>query len=235
VIILLMNGVSIAASDKPEVKDPVAYARSLATNNRRSEALEFLKKYLEEHPQDSDGRELFGIILSWEGDYDRARQELDKVLATNPTHGDALPALVNVELWSGHPERAEELTRDGLRDHPNNPTLLMARAKALKSLNQQEAAVHVLDCLLAADPVNKEAEQMLNGLRESSRRWEASFEHSYEWFSDHRSAWNEDQLSLKRRTSAGSLIGRFSHADRFSLGSSEIDFYPKFGPVPMLT
>ena len=232
VIALLMRGVSLSASDKPEIDDPVAYARSLATNNRRAEALEFLKRHLEERPQDSDGRVLFGIVLSWEGDYDQARQELEKVLATNRTHGDALPALINVELWSDHPERAEELTREGLRDRPNSPTLLLARARALKNLNEQEAAVQVLDRLLAADPVNKEAEQMLSGLRDSSRRWEASFEHSYEWFSDHRSAWNEDQLSLKRLTTAGSLIGRFSHANRFSSGSNqaEIDFYPKFRP-----
>ncbi len=234
VIVFLMSGVArpLEASDKPEIEDTVAYARSLATSSRRAEALELLSKRLEERPQDSDARVLYGIILSWEGRYDESRRELEKVLATNRTHGDALPALINVELWSDHPERAEELTRDGLRDRPNSSTLLLARARALKNLNQQGAAVQALDRLLAVDPVNKEAEQLLGGLREGSRLWEASFDHSYEWFSDGRSAWNEDQLSLKGRTPVGSLIGRFSHANRFSLSSNqaEIDFYPKFRP-----
>lgn len=52
---------------------------------------------------------LLGTVLSWEGRYDEARRELEAVLAGNPTHGDALPALINVELWSGHSAAAEEL------------------------------------------------------------------------------------------------------------------------------
>src|SRR5436309_1730743 len=162
IVVLLIGGIPglSEASDKPEFEDPVAYARSLATSNRRVEAIELLKKRLEERPQDSDAHVLLGIILSWEGRYDESRRELEKVLATNRTHGDALPALINVELWSDHPERAAELTRDGLRDRPNSPTLLIARARALKKLNHPGAAVQALDRLLAVDPVNKEAEQM---------------------------------------------------------------------------
>jgi YaiO family outer membrane protein len=220
------------AADEPSGEDILTQARSLATSDHRPEALEMLKKYLAEHPQDTDARVLYGIILSWEGHYPESRQELEQVLATNRTHGDAVLALINVELWSDHPERAEQLTREALVREPNNTTLLLARARALKSLSQQPQAAQTLDRLLEVDPRNQEAIKLRRELSESSRLWELSFGHSYEWFSDDRDAWNQDEVALKRRTRAGSLIGRFSHANRFSLSSNqtEVDFYPRFRP-----
>src|ERR1700730_4249124 len=90
-------------------RDVIARARSLAIANERLEALALLDKRLADHPDDSDAWTLYGVILSWGGRYDDARKVLDSVLERNANHGDALPALINVELWSDHPERAEEL------------------------------------------------------------------------------------------------------------------------------
>ena len=122
VIALLMRGVSLSASDKPEIDDPVAYARSLATNNRRAEALEFLKKHLEERPQDSDGRVLFAHRAVLGGALDASASRTGEGIGDEPNStGSALPALINVELWSDTPRTGGRI--DSERDCATVPTV----------------------------------------------------------------------------------------------------------------
>jgi len=224
---LLLSTAPVSSAQKKE-QDVVARARSLAIGQQRPEALALLETQLAEHPDDSDAQTLYGSILSWEGRYDDARKALESVLERNSNHGDALPALINVELWSDHPERAEALASQALRNRPNDPSLLMSRARALKALNRTLDAADVLDKLLEVDPTNQPAKQLRSDLAETLRDWETSFEQSYEWFSDNRAAWLETELSLKRQTRIGPVFMRISHAHRFSLDSNlvEIEAYP---------
>jgi YaiO family outer membrane protein len=223
---------NLIESKRSGPEDPVAEARKLATSGHRPEALEMLNQRLAEKPTDSDARTLRGVILSWEGRYDEARADLAYVLAVHRDHGDALPALINVEMWSDHPARAEELARDSLRRHPTDPDLLLARARALKSMNRDREALEVIDRLLEIDPGNQKAQQMRLDLGDSLRRFTASFDHSTEWFSDGRTPWQESQIQLNRQTQFGSIIARFDRADRFGLTSQmvEIDAYPHIRP-----
>jgi YaiO family outer membrane protein len=212
--------------------DMVRAARELAFHGHRDEALELLDKRLAERPTDSDALVLRGTILSWEGRYDEARNTLEGVLAQHPGHGDALPALINVEMWSDHPDRAEKLAREALRNDPNDSGLLLSQAKALRSLNRTREALQVIRHLLLIDPGNQNAVQMEQSMGDSLRRWTASIDHSSEWFSDGRTPWQEEQVQLSRQTSAGSLIARFDHANRFGDTSQqvEIDAYPHIRP-----
>lgn len=211
-----------------ETQDKVAAARDLAFHGQRAEALQLLDRRLAERASDSDARVLRGIILSWEGRYDEARSDLEAVLAAHPGHSDAVPALINVEMWSDHPDRAEQLARDALRRNPTDPDLLLARARALRAMNRHREALAVVERVLAVDPGNQKAYAMEGSLGDTIRKWTVSYDHSSEWFSDGRTPWREEQIQLSRLTSMGSVITRFSRADRFSSGShlAEIDLYP---------
>jgi len=215
-------------SASPENEGVVAKARRLATTGHRPEAIELLNQRLTERPTDSDARVLRGVILSWDGHYDEARRDLEMVLAGHRDHGDALPALINLEMWSDHPERAEELARDALRRNPTNPDLLLARAKALRAMHRNREALDVIEHLLTVDPGNQKAAEMKVGLGDSLRKFQASFDHSTEWFSDGRTPWQEEQVQLSRETDIGSVIARFDRANRFSSTSQmvELDAYP---------
>lgn len=212
-------------------QDPVAEARSLAKSGQRGACLELLQSYLTREPDDSDARVLYGTVLSWEGRYDEARRELQQVLDRKPHHGDALPALINVELWSDRPDRAEELAREALSREPNDTSLLLARARALHALKRDREAVTTLERLLSLDPGNPQARSLWRGIRASGRVWELKSFYENDWFNDGRTSWHEAQLSLKRRTDVGTLIGRYSRASRFSTSDSllELDFYPGLG------
>jgi tetratricopeptide (TPR) repeat protein len=83
-------------------------------------ALTLLENHLAQDPADNEARIRYGIILSWEKRRDDARKQLELVLAASPDNYDALFALINVELWTDHPIRAEELAKRALVKHPDD-------------------------------------------------------------------------------------------------------------------
>jgi len=216
----------------PAQPGTVAGARDLATGGKRGEALRLLDTRLAEVPGDADARTLRGIVFSWEGRYDEARKDLEEVLTGHRDYGDALRALINVELWSGHPERAEEVARDALRRNPNETGLLLGRAKALRAMGRPADALAAVRRVVEVDPHNQEAVETARSLGDAARNWTASFDHASEWFSDGRSPWLEDGIQLNRQTGFGPVIARFSRADRFANTSRqmEVEAYPHIRP-----
>lgn len=225
---LLLAGTTATIPGQTSPPDALATARTLVRNGHRSEALKVLEDRLAVAPSDSDARVLRGIILSWEGRYEESRQELTLVLAVHPGHGDAVTALLNVEMWSDHPERAELLARKELERHPADPALLLAQARALKAMHKVREAAGITHSLVHTDPANRQARELDQKLGEELQHWEAAFSHASDWFSDGTVPWREEQISLTNHTPAGSLIGRFSQTERFALDSQqmEVDFYP---------
>ncbi len=225
---LLVAASAVACADE----DLVTRASSLAYSGRehRDEALALLQQRLAQAPGDTEARVLYGIVLSWQGRYDEARTQLSQVLAKNPTHRDALPALINVELWSDHPDRAEQLAQQGLVQDPDNITVLLLDAHALRNMRRFGDALSVLAHVLRLEPDNKTAKEMRRRLTETESKWETDIQESYDWFSDGRSGLHETSLYLKGRSPWGTLLGTFSRADQYSLTSyqTQLDYYPHF-------
>ncbi len=221
---------SASASSQTLPEDPVSQARAMAFAGKRDDALRVLAEYLDIYPDDTDARTLFGTVLSWQGEYEEARVQLQTVLDGNPTHGDALPALVNVELWSDHPERAASMAAVGLAENPTSSALLVTRARALWNLSREREALDVLNEALAHDPANETALRLRRTLRDTQQFWRADVAYAYDSFSDGRAAWRETRYSITRQTRIGSVIGRFYHAKRFGLSDRqvEVEMYPRF-------
>ena len=64
------------------------------------------------------------------------------------------------------------------------------------------------------------------------RPFEVAIGDSVDWFNDGRDVWHEARGSFRYRTGRGPVIGRFSHADRFSLSDNqlELEWYPSIRP-----
>ena len=208
-------------------------ARTLATSGHRPEALSLMKERLEQDPGDNEIRVFYGVVNSWEGNWDESREALTQVLAANPTHSDALPALINTELWSDHPQRAEELAREATQRMPENLGFLLLHARTLRELNRNREALATLDALLAKDPGNEDALQLRRRMQDTTGLWYAEVTHYYNWFSSDQDGQHETSLQLRRGdTPFGSIIGRFSNARRFGDNSNqiELDAYPSIRP-----
>ena len=210
----------------------VAQARELAYSGKdhRDQALALLKQHLDQEPDDSEARVLYGTVLSWQGRYEEARTQLNMVLATRPNHGDALPALINVEFWSGHPENAESLARNALVRQPDQVNMLLVQAKALIRMNRNTEALRVLNHVLTLDPANHDARRMRREVTITTLKREVYVNHSYDWFSDGRNGQLETSLSFSNPTPIGSVIARINRADRFGEVDyqPEVDYYPRF-------
>lgn len=232
-ILLGMAAPALAGQDAP-VGNTLSRARELAFSGKqhRQQALDLLKQRLAETPGDNDARTFYGAVLSWEGQYDEARKQLTQVLTDHPYHSDALPALINVELWSDHPARAEELARDGLQHNPKDTALMLQLAKAQRNQGHYKKAVQTLDQVLLIEPNNAPARRARRTITVDSWKWEAEYTHSIDFLSGGRDSQQEDSVQLRGPTPIGSLIGRVSRADRFGDTSYQIetDMYPHIRP-----
>lgn len=232
-LLVLVNMTALLWAQAPD-ESPLAKARRLAFSGRehRAEALAILQASLKEDPSDSDVRTFYGIVLSWEGRYDEARQQLEEVLALHPNHGDAAPALVRVEIWSDHPAHAEQLATAYLQVKKNDADMMLLLARAQRNQNHYKEALHTLDELLLVSPTNQEARHMRRTLTVDSWHWEISATHTTDFLGQGRSPQNEDSWQARGPTRLGSLIGRVSRADSFGLTSYQIetDWYPRIRP-----
>lgn len=107
-------------------QDILGQARSAPT---RAEGLQLLETHLASRPGDVDARLLYGLMLSWEGRYDDARRELQRVLTAAPDYTDARAALMNVEWWSGHASEAREHSNAILLREPGHADARLMRQR----------------------------------------------------------------------------------------------------------
>ncbi|MCX6552476.1 MAG: YaiO family outer membrane beta-barrel protein, partial [Acidobacteria bacterium] len=224
---------SLAAGPAPVVaQDYLFQARELATSGKRAEAIKFLQDRLVTHPDDPDARTLLGIILSWEGRYPEARQELRQVLTDHSGYYDAMSGLAYVELWDDHPDLALNLSDSLLRKNPSDTSIMLLRARALSGLNRTREAIDQLDRLLRIDPKNTAGKQMRGRLADSQRSWGVGVGYGGDWFSDQRTPWQEQWLSLRRKTGIGSVSFTAAQADRWDQTDQQYEFemYPRLRP-----
>jgi YaiO family outer membrane protein len=219
---------ALLLSAAPARADILAEARALSSSGHRPDAIKMLENYLKDGVDDPDARVLYGLMLSWDGRYDDARKQFEAVLSKRPDYSDAITGLINVELWSAHPDRAEQLASQAIERKGPNALLLFAQAKALRSQNRDRDALEVLQRLLSIDPLNQAALEAERDLRESLNQWRLGYSHTYEWFGHGSGPWNQNDLMLTRATPVGSVTATFSRAERYGLHSnlSEITFYP---------
>jgi YaiO family outer membrane protein len=223
--------VFLAATVRADDDDILTRARALATSQQRGKALAMLEDYLTQHPGDTDARLLYGLVLSWEGQYDHARLALQNVLEAHPTYADAVLALTNVELWSGNPDQAEQVTRRFLEAEPNHLEVMKARARVLDKLKRVREAIGLLNSVLQQDPHNSEAADLRRAMKDEDRSWMSGATYNFIGYSDHSSSWQEESFNLRRGVYAGSLGFRFSRAQRWGESGtlSEVDWYPSLG------
>jgi len=232
--LLLSAGLAVAllAPSSLFALTEVEQARELATTGHRDEAIRLLEERLTRIPTDSDARTLLGTIFSWEGRYDDARTQLEMVLAENRTHSDALPALINVELWSDHPSRAEFLAAQALGSQPDNVTLLVDHARALSAMGLKSEALRECEKALALEPQNTVALDLKAKLTRVPPLWQVGVSYTYDQFSQTFEDWHEVQFSVNRQMKFGALIGRVNHAERFDESDEQLvgEAYVRFKP-----
>ena len=153
---------------------------------------------------------------------------LEKHLIESPSDVDARLLYGLMLSWEGRYDDARRELRRVLEESPAYTDARVGLMNVEWWSDHPTAAREQVDWILSRDPGNAQARLMRQRLDASSRPWTFTSSFSYDRFNDGRQPWREHFFSLSRQTTAGSVIVRAAHADRF--GSSdrqfEVDFYP---------
>jgi YaiO family outer membrane protein len=192
-------------------------ARQLGEEGRYGEAKGVCRSILKISPEYHDVRVYLGRLHLWSQDYDAARVELVKVLDQIPDHADALHAVVDAELWSGHPEEALRLCERGLGYHPQDRNFRFKKAQILVNLKRYPESAETLRNLLAMDPDDEESRQLLRHIQSTTQI--LSFGQTYRLeVPDRREQdlrpWHFFSLEGAAYLDRSTLIGRVNYADR---------------------
>jgi len=206
-----------------------AVARAEIFDGSRAEGQIKLKYILEKIPAYDDVRILLARTFSWDGLYAEARKELQVVLKTNANSREAIDALIDVELWSGHNEDALRVAAMGLARHASNENFLFKEATALHTLGRDREALNTLMKLLKMNPGHKRGTELHNQITRRDLKYTAGISYGTDFFSRVFDPAHSVSAQISRANSWGATLLRFNHAERFnSFGSQwEIDLYPK--------
>ncbi len=216
-------------------------ARTAATElDKRELAIEMCQHALEINPNYHDFRILMGRCYSWEGNYDRAEEELTRVVEAAESYQDARNALLDTYIWSKQDEKALVLLETSVQMYPKD---LGYKIKQLQILEKQEKfpeALTVVNAILVLDPNNKAAQAFKNRVAVSEITRSTTLRYTYnrlvetntEWqfivVEPSLDPWHWISLEHKESFPFGPVIIKLNYANRFQNTASqiEVESYP---------
>ena len=92
------------------------------------------------------------ILYARYGLYDRARSELEELLAERPDYAPGLANLATVEMLSGDLVRADTLFRSALASDPDNPSIMIGLARVSHRLENYGTSAQMIERVRELDP-----------------------------------------------------------------------------------
>ena len=155
------------------------------------------------------------------------------------SHLDAAPRDVDARLlyglvlsWEKRYDEARPVLQQVLTQAPGYTDARVALMNVEYWSGHSEEALEQADLILVSQPGHVAARDVRDRIEAANRRWQAGTTYSLDAFDDGTDPWQEVSTSLTRYTPVGSLIVRWTHAERFGLRDNffEGEFYPRFRP-----
>jgi len=145
--------------------------REQVNHHQLDAALAVVNQRLDQAPTDLGACGWRGRLLAWQGQWAAAESEYRQVLAQVPRDTDILCGLADVLLWEGKPKEALGAIERAREVAPNQPEILLRRARILQILNSASGARSQYRQILKLDRENQEAKRALADLaREDQAR-----------------------------------------------------------------
>ena len=157
---------------------------------------------------------------------------LESHLSEAPRDVDARLLYGLVLSWEGRYEEARPVLQQVLTQAPTYTDARVALMNVEYWSGDSAAALEAANLILASQPGDPTARAVRDRIEAANRPWSAGFTFGLDTFDDGTDPWQEAAASLTRRTAVGSLIMRWSHAERFGFRDDFFDteFYPRFRP-----
>lgn len=166
------------------------------------------------------------------GRREEALSMLEAHLGDAPRDVDARLLYGLVLSWEGRYDDARPVLQQVLTQAPTYIDARVALMNVEYWSGHSAEALEQADRILTGQPGNVTARAIRDRIEAANRPWWASTTYTLDAFDDGTDPWQEATASLTRRTGVGSLIMRWSHAERFGLRDNffETEFYPRFRP-----
>jgi len=166
------------------------------------------------------------------GHRDEALRLLESHLNETPRDVDARLLYGLVLSWEGRYDEARPVLQQVLTQAPTYTDARVALMNVEYWSGHSAAALEQADLILTRQPGHVAARDVRDRIKAASRRWDAGTTYTLDAFDDRTDPWQEVATSLTRHTPAGSVIVRWTHAERFDLRDNffEGEFYPRFRP-----
>lgn len=192
-------------------------------------------KYLAETPKDADVRFILARVYNKQQLDNLAIKELLIILESYPKYKDVRLQLINIYFAQQNYIQALPIINEGLVSVPNDEDLLLKKAQYYYLTKQYSFAAALLKKIIAANPLNLDAEKMLSDIRSSNPQlvigrnqigiWQGLYKAS-----DQAQLWDFSSLYYTRDVGDyGSITASLNYAARmgFKATQGQLEAYPR--------
>jgi YaiO family outer membrane protein len=217
-------------------------ARNLAFEGNNISAKDTLTHLLGRYPQHTEARALLARAYSWQGDFEEARAEFNKITSSEPDKKDVWVAAVKNELYAKNDATALGLANKAMYHVGQDQELERLRALAMKNVETKIYKPYRKDKLLPATgspggPKTRGSEKKKaekgGASKETDKKRKPTntvgVSNSFTLFSEVYDPSVSSSIDYKRQTRFGSIIPRISYSNRFQTHGLQygVSMYPK--------
>jgi tetratricopeptide (TPR) repeat protein len=161
-------GIALYASPSLGQATPPVWLQEVHKYTERQDwnsAMRLVESEMVRFPQDTDLRAWRARILTWSGRLDEAEQEYLRIIAVVPNDPDNWMGLAAVYSGENRAHDALHALNRAVRLDPKRVDLHMARARALRTLEQNSEAKAEFEAALALNPESKDARNGIAALK----------------------------------------------------------------------
>ena len=239
-------GQDIAYNDVSETS--YQKAQNLAYEGKHKPANEILLKVVAESPENMRARSLLASTYSWNGEYEKARNEFNTITSKERTNNGVWISAIKNELYAKNDATALGLANKALSYLKSDPEIerlksiaeerIITKKYAQEGWFNQEATIQKV-----LKPKSNKNNEVTEGakqpedeiVRKSPADKEAlnnrlAVRNSFTVFDQRYDPMIYSSVSFKRQTLAGSIIPRINYSNRLGKHGLQydLDFYPKF-------
>jgi len=246
---LLGRGQNSVENNSKNASYDIAY--DLAYEGKHKEAKDKLIQILSITPTNTEARSLLARIYSWSGQYNKARNEFNKITSIDRKNRSAWISTIKNELYAKQEaialgmaykallylkndteiERLKEISYKRLNDkkYPklgwHNKESTIKTSKDLKKESKKKALLKEANNNKPIDSLEAKTPVYKDVLNNR-----VSIRNLYTVFNDRYDPMFFSSISYKRQTLAGSIIPRINYSNRLGKNGLQydLDFYPKF-------
>lgn len=213
---LLMHAQENSYSGDPDAS--LQRAMALAFEGNRVEARDTLTNILTTYPDYTDVRTLLAKTYSWDGNYDEARKQFNRITSEERQLKEVWIAAIRNEMFAENFYLALGLANKALLYLSQDNELIQLRSETLKKLQGIEEAPNTNDTTeMAGEEVKKYKNTV--ALFSSTDVFDIVFDPMF-----------YSGFEFIHETSVGKIIPRVNYSNRFDIDGIqyELDLYPKF-------